>query len=36
MQLVICAFALALSAYVLPPVRRLRLRRRLKPAVAVE
>ena len=36
MQLVICAFALALSAYVLPPVRRLRLRRQRKPAMAAE
>jgi len=34
MQLVVCAFALALSAYVLPPVRRLRLRRPPRPAVA--
>ena len=32
MQLVLCAFALALSAYVLPPVRRLRLRRQSMPA----
>jgi ABC-2 type transport system permease protein len=36
MQLVICAFALALSAFVLPPVRRLRLRRQPAPAVAAE
>ena len=36
MQLVICAFALALSAFVLPPVRRLRLRGRPKPALAAE
>jgi hypothetical protein len=36
MQLVICALALALSAYVLPPVRRLRLRRPPKPAAAAE
>lgn len=36
MQLVICAFALALSAFVLPPVRRLRLRRQPIPAVAAE
>ncbi len=36
MQLVICGFALALSAFVLPPVRRLRLRRHPPPAAAVE
>lgn len=32
MQLVVCAVALALAAYLLPPVRRFRLRRRLQPS----
>lgn len=35
MQLVICLLALAVSAYVLPPIRRFRLRRKPAPAPAV-
>jgi len=34
MQLVICFFALALSAFILPPIRRFRLRRKLSPGPA--